>query len=400
MYVAKKVSRAQKRQEITKLSDDLYIGPQPTEAELSDLAAKGVKAVLNLRDPSEAGSEGMYVLPAEKNIVEKLGMTYLNIPTTTECAPSAECKAKVQEALATLPKPALLHCKRMNRSRLVCGQDIMQPPEVFCFFDSATFTAQYVVVDVLTQSCAVIDSVDKITDFIKENGLDLRFILETHVHADHITGAHVLKERFPTAKTAIGVFVKPVQETFAGIFNFTEFKADGSQFDLLFADGDKFKLGYTECTVLHTPGHTPACVCYHMGDAVFVGDTIFMPDMGTARCDFPGGSAETLYASCQKLFALPETTRVFVGHDYGPGGREFQWETTVAEELARNKSLNKTTSEGEFVEWRKGRDATLAVPRLILPSLQVNLSAGRLPPAEDNGTSYLKIPLNVLGKPE
>ncbi len=219
--------------------------------------------------------------------------------------------------------------------------------------------------------------------------------------ADHLTGAKYLKEKYPNARTGIGSSVTKVQKTFGEVFNYTEddLRTDGSQFDILFDDGDTFQLGEeTKCRVIHTPGHTPACVCYVVGDAVFTGDTIFMPDFGTARCDFPGGSSGSLYTSVKRLYEeLPDDVRVFVGHDYQPGGRELLFETTIGEEKRSNKQLRAETSREEFAMWRNERDAQLGVPNLIIPSLQVNLRNGEMPKPESNGVSYLKIPINLLG---
>jgi len=218
------------------------------------------------------------------------------------------------------------------------------------------------------------------------------------VHADHLTGAALHKKAYPEAETGIGAKVTEVQATFAKLFNLDgEFKTDGSQFCRLFEDGDTFSIGSMEARVIHTPGHTPACVTYVIGDACFTGDTVFMPDFGSARCDFPGGSAEKLYDSVQRILGLPASTRVFVGHDYQPGGRELKVESTVDEELRENKHLHEGTKMEEFVSWRTERDATLGAPKLLLPSLQVNLRNGQLPPAESNGTVYMKIPINALG---
>ena len=218
--------------------------------------------------------------------------------------------------------------------------------------------------------------------------------------ADHLTGAKYLKEKYPNAKTGIGANVTTVQKEFSKVFNYTESdrKTDGSQFDILFKDGDTITLGELEGRIIYTPGHTPACVCYVLGDAVFTGDTIFMPDFGTARCDFPGGSSSDLYSSVKRLYdELSDDVRVFVGHDYQPGGRELLFETTIGEEKTTNKQLKVDTSGEEFALWRSERDAQLGMPKLIIPSLQVNLRNGELPDAEDNGVSYLKIPVNLLG---
>ncbi len=283
-------------------------------------------------------------------------------------------------------------------------------PVVKTFFDEATFTASHVVIDPSTKKCALIDSVldydpasgrtttksaDEIIAYVKENSLTVEWILETHVHADHLTAAPYLKQQLG-GKTAIGDKIDVVQSTFAKVFNAENaFKRDGSQFDKLFADGESFKVGEIDAHVIHTPGHTPACSTIIIGDAGFVGDTLFMPDYGTARCDFPGGDAKTLFRSIQKIFALPPETRLFMCHDYkAPDRDEFVWETTVAEEKAKNIHVHDGVSESEFVKMREARDKTLAMPRLILPSVQVNMRAGDMPPVEDNGVAYLKVPLN------
>jgi glyoxylase-like metal-dependent hydrolase (beta-lactamase superfamily II) len=243
-----------------------------------------------------------------------------------------------------------------------------------------------------------------VADFCESNGLNVDYIIETHVHADHLTGAAGLSQRFPAAKTSIGENVKDVQALFQKVFNLSSkspdnFSADGSQFDLLLKDQQELPLGPNmTMKVMHTPGHTPACISLIVGDAVFTGDTLFMPDMGTARCDFPGGSVEQLYHSIQRLYGtLDDSTRVFVGHDYAPGGRELAWETTIGESKTKNKSLRAETTLEEFASFRRARDAQLAAPKLIIPSLQVNLRNGALPPPEENGTVYLKMPLNVVG---
>eukprot|EP00934_Nitzschia_sp_Nitz4_P006941 Nitzschia sp. Nitz4//scaffold76_size158648//10362//11249//NITZ4_002528-RA/size158648-processed-gene-0.226-mRNA-1//1//CDS//3329557791//6931//frame0 len=292
----------------------------------------------------------------------------------------------------------------------------MSAPIVTCFFHDDTNTCTYVVQDAGSKNAMIIDPVldynagaarttqvhnEKVEEFCKSNDLIVNYIVETHVHADHLTGAHYLSEKFPDAKTAIGENVKIVQGVFKQVFNLDadrdNFLPDGSQFDLLLKDSEEITLGSTPIKIFYTPGHTPACVCLLVGDALFSGDTLFMPDMGTARCDFPGGSVEQLYNSIQKLYTLPDETRVFVGHDYGPGGREMAWETTIGEQKKSNKQLKAETTLEEFGEFRRARDAQLAAPRLIIPSLQVNLRNGVMPPAEDNGTVYLKIPVNVIG---
>lgn len=270
-------------------------------------------------------------------------------------------------------------------------------------------TICYIAFDAETRIGAIIDPVldydaasgrastafaDQIADRAEALGLTIAWVLETHVHADHLSGAQHFRGRLG-GQVAIGGAINQVQISFAKIYNLgPEFHADGSQFDRLWQDGDRFEVGGVTAEVLHTPGHTPACVCYRIGDAVFVGDTIFMPDFGTARCDFPGGDARDLYRSVQRILALPPETRIFVGHDYAPGGREHAWETTVSAERAANKHVKDGIDEDAFVKMRRARDAELSMPQLLLPALQVNIRAGQLPEPEDNGVAYLKVPLN------
>jgi glyoxylase-like metal-dependent hydrolase (beta-lactamase superfamily II) len=285
-------------------------------------------------------------------------------------------------------------------------------PSVTAFFDEATNTISYAVRDPQGVAVAVIDSVldfdyasgrtdtrsaDAILAWIAEHDLRLEWILETHVHADHLSAAPYLQQR-AGGKIGIGHNITVVQDTFGKVFNEgTEFQRDGSQFDALFSDGDSFHIGQLRGDVMHTPGHTPACLTYVIGDAAFVGDTLFMPDFGTARCDFPGGSAEDLFDSVQKILALPDETRIFVGHDYKAAGRDhYAWETTVGDQKALNIHVGAGKSRDDFVSMRTARDATLNMPKLIIPSLQVNMRAGHMPPAEDNGAVYLKVPVNGL----
>ncbi len=285
-------------------------------------------------------------------------------------------------------------------------------PKVHAFFDEATNTITYVVQEPEGRACAVIDSVldfdypsgrtdtrsaDAVIAFIREQGFDLNWVLETHVHADHLSAAPYIQEALG-GQIGIGDRITVVQETFGKIFNEgTRFQRDGSQFDRLFVEGDTFMIGQLRGEVLHTPGHTPACLTYVIGDTAFVGDTLFMPDFGTARCDFPGGSAETMYDSVQKLLSLPDATRIFVGHDYKAPGRDvYAWESTVGAQKALNIHVGAGKSREDFVRMRTTRDATLAMPRLIIPSLQVNMRAGQMPEPEDNGVSYLKVPVNGL----
>jgi glyoxylase-like metal-dependent hydrolase (beta-lactamase superfamily II) len=288
----------------------------------------------------------------------------------------------------------------------------MQRPIVTHFFDEPTNTFSYVIQDPDSDACAIVDSVldfdyaagrtdvrsaDKIIAFTREHHLKVSWILETHVHADHLSAAPYLHQQLG-GKTGIGAHIVDVQAIFGKAFNAgTEFARDGSQFDALFNEGDTFTVGKLQGHVLHTPGHTPACLTYVVGDAAFVGDTLFMPDYGTARCDFPGGDARTLYHSIQKVLALPEQTRLFLCHDYKAPGRDtFQHETSVDEQRQANVHVHVGITEDEFVKMRTERDATLGMPRLIIPSVQVNMRGGELPPAEDNGSVYLKVPINFF----
>lgn len=290
----------------------------------------------------------------------------------------------------------------------------MTDPVVTHFFDESTNTFSYVVQDPTSRTCAILDSVldfdyaagrtdvrsaDAIIDFIRREGLEVAWNLETHVHADHLSAAPYLIEK-QGGKTGIGARIIEVQEIFGKVFNVGgEFACDGSQFDRLFEEADTFAIGNLVGRVLHTPGHTPACLTYVIGDAAFVGDTLFMPDYGTARCDFPGGDARAMYRSIQRILALPPETRLFMCHDYkAPGREEYQHETNVAEQRAHNIHVQEGVSEDEFVRMRNERDATLDMPRLIIPSVQVNMRAGHMPPPESNGQVYLKVPLNLLGQ--
>jgi glyoxylase-like metal-dependent hydrolase (beta-lactamase superfamily II) len=279
------------------------------------------------------------------------------------------------------------------------------------FFDKRTATLTYVVHDEATKMGVVIDSVmdfdpkncrtwhesnETVARYIDRQGLTIPYVLDTHAHADHLSGMAYFKEHYG-ARTVIGRFITIVQARFRDLYNLgPAFPVDGSQFDVLMNDGDELTVGSLRVKALHTPGHTPACLTYQIGDALFVGDTIFMPDFGTARCDFPGGSAEVLYKSIRRLYTFPDAIRLFTCHDYQPGGRPVRYESTVGEERATNIQLNARTTKEEFVALRRTRDATLEMPVLILPSLQVNIRAGRLPEPESNEVSYLKLPLNVL----
>jgi glyoxylase-like metal-dependent hydrolase (beta-lactamase superfamily II) len=288
--------------------------------------------------------------------------------------------------------------------------DLSVKPEVKGFFDPATNTISYVVKDPASTACAIVDSVmdidyaagritydhaDELIAHVRAHGLTVEWLIETHVHADHLSAAPYIQRQLG-GKIGIGRNITVVQDTFGKVFNEgTEFQRDGSQFDRLFDDGDAYRVGGMTCTALHTPGHTPACMTHVMGDAAFVGDTLFMPDGGSARADFPGGDAGQLYDSIQKVLSLPGEMRLFMCHDYGPNGRDIRWETTVADEKAHNIHIAGKSRE-EFVALRTARDATLAMPKLIIPSLQVNMRGGDLPPADEDGKRYLKVPINGL----
>ncbi|MEM5581761.1 MBL fold metallo-hydrolase [Roseibium sp. AS2] len=289
--------------------------------------------------------------------------------------------------------------------------DMTLKPDVTAFFDPATNTISYVVKDPASQSCAVVDSVmdidyaagritydhaDKIIDFIRSNDLELEWLIETHVHADHLSAAPYI-QRALGGKLGIGDKITVVQDTFGKVFNEgTEFQRDGSQFDQLFQDGDTYQIGGMTAFAMYTPGHTPACMVHVIGNAAFVGDTLFMPDGGSARADFPGGDAATLYDSIQKVLSLPDDMRLFMCHDYGPNGRDIQWETTVGAEKEHNIHVGGGKTKEDFVKFRTERDAQLDMPKLIIPSLQVNMRAGKLPPADDSGKTFLKVPVNGL----
>jgi glyoxylase-like metal-dependent hydrolase (beta-lactamase superfamily II) len=284
-------------------------------------------------------------------------------------------------------------------------------PEIKAYFDAPTNTVSYLVTDPATKKCAVVDSVlnfdypsgtisyaqaDEIIGDITDQGLTLDWLIETHVHADHLSAAPYIQEKLG-GKIMISKEITVVQNIFGKVFNAgTEFERDGSQFDMLLADGDTYQVGSIDAKVLHTPGHTPACMAHVIGDAVFVGDTLFMPDGGSARADFPGGDARVLYQSIQKIFTLPDDTRMFICHDYMPGGRDVKWETTVGEQKRDNIHVGKGNSEEDFVAMREARDATLGMPTLIMPSIQVNMRAGHMPQAEDNGSTYLKVPVSGI----
>jgi len=296
-------------------------------------------------------------------------------------------------------------------SAIPFAPDTSVHPEVLSFFDAPTNTISYVVRDPNSTACAVIDSVmdidyaagriayegaDAIIAAIRERGWRLEWLIETHVHADHLSAAPYIQQRLG-GRMGIGENITVVQDTFGKVFNEgTEFQRDGSQFDRLFRDGDTYTIGTMTAHVMHTPGHTPACTTHVIGDAAFVGDTLFMPDAGSARADFPGGDARTLFRSIRRILDLPGEMRLFMCHDYGPNGRDIQWETTVADEREHNVHAREGVNEDEFVALREARDATLAMPRLIIPSLQVNMRGGRLPPKDEDGKVFLKVPVNGL----
>jgi glyoxylase-like metal-dependent hydrolase (beta-lactamase superfamily II) len=289
--------------------------------------------------------------------------------------------------------------------------DMSVKPEVTAFFEAETNTISYIVKDPASKACAIIDSVmdidyaagrisyasaDEMISFVQDNGLELEWLIETHAHADHLSGAPYIQSKLG-GRLGIGEKIKVVQEVFGKVFNEgTEFQRDGSQFDRLFADGDTYRIGSMTAFTIYTPGHTPACMTHVIGDAAFVGDTLFMPDGGTARADFPGGDARQLYRSIKKVLSLPDGMRLFMCHDYGPGGREIRWETTVAEEKANNIHVRDGISEDEFVKMRTERDATLDMPKLIIPAIQVNIRGGQLPEADETGNRFLKVPVNEL----
>ncbi len=290
--------------------------------------------------------------------------------------------------------------------------DPSQRPDVSGFFDKRTNTVSYIVKDPQSSACAIIDSVldfdyasgrmsydsaDLLIAHINKHGLQVEWLIETHVHADHLSAAPYIQQRLGSGKIGIGEQIIEVQDVFGKVFNEgTEFERDGSQFDQLFKEGDVYTIGKLNAYAMHTPGHTPACMTHVVGDAAFVGDTLFMPDGGTARADFPGGDARALYHSIQRVLSLPDDTRLFICHDYGPNGREIAWETTVADEKIHNIHVGEGRCVEDFVELREARDKTLAMPSLIIPALQVNMRAGKLPEADSDGNRYLKVPVNLL----
>lgn len=422
-----------------KINDRLTVASQPAPAAFERLAAEGYATILNVRpDGEEAGQPGNV---AEKQAAGDAGLGYGFVPVTGAGITEADIRA-FQQVSGNSKGPVFAHCKsgtralalhalgevldgRMQRDDIEAfgkshgfdlsgavrwlDRDAKRTPRVKGFFDPRTWSIQYVVTDPATKRCAIIDPVydfdeksgstgttnaDAILRYVEQEGLTVEWILDTHPHADHFSAAHYLKQK-TGAPTAIGAHVVNVQKLWQGIYNWPEMKTDGSQWDRLFEAGDTFKVGSVDARVLFSPGHTLASVTYVIGDAAFVHDTVFMPDSGTARADFPGGSARALWASIQEILALPDETRLFTGHDYQPGGRSPRWESTVGEQKLLNPHLA-GVDEARFVALREARDRTLPMPKLILHALQVNTRGGRLPEPEANGRRYLKFPLDAL----
>lgn len=421
------------------INDRLTVSAQPDTAAFAGFAERGFVAVINARPEGE--EQGQPGNAAEAAAARAAGLGYTFLPVTNSTITDADIEA-FQKTLKDAKGPVLAHCKsgtralalhaigevldgRMKREDVVTfgkghGFDLTgaanwlarkerKIPHVKGFYDARTGSIQYVVSDPATRACAIIDPVldfdeksgatatlnaDAILDYVHAENLAVEWILDTHPHADHFTAASYLKEK-TGASTAIGSRVVDVQKLWKDIYNQPDTAADGSQWDRIFADGDTFKIGNLEGRVIFSPGHTLASVTYVIGDAAFIHDTIFMPDSGTARTDFPGGSAKALWNSIQNILALPNETRLFTGHDYQPGGRNPKWESTVDEQKRSNAHLAGMT-EDRFVALREARDRTLPMPKLILHALQVNVQGGRLPEPEDNGRRYLKFPLDAL----
>lgn len=422
-----------------KISDRQTVASQPTPDTVATLAGEGFAAVLNNRpDGEEPGQPGNLT---EKAAARQAGLSYGFIPVTAATITEADIRA-FQRAVSEAGGSVFAHCRSGTRSLTlhVLGEALdgrmtareIEPfgrargfdlsgavawlarhaarvPAVKGFYEPRSGSIQYVVTDPRTKRCAIIDPVydfdeksggmatreaDRILAYVASQGLTVEWILDTHPHADHFSAAHYLKQK-TGAPTAIGERVTDVQKLWQGFYNWPELKTDGSQWDRLFADGDTFKIGELSGRVMFSPGHTLASVTYVIGDAAFVHDTIFMPDSGTARADFPGGSAEALWTSIEAILALPDETRIFTGHDYEPGGRAAKWESTVGEQKRANPHLAGMTRE-RFVALREARDKTLPMPKLILHALQVNIRGGRLPEPEANGKRYLKFPLDAL----
>ncbi|MCR4524507.1 MULTISPECIES: bifunctional sulfur transferase/dioxygenase Blh [Bosea] len=422
-----------------KIDDRLTVASQPHQEALAALAAAGFATIINNRpDGEEPGQPGN---AAEKAVLERPGLAYHFIPVTGATITEADIRS-FQEAVSGAKGPVYAHCRSGTRSLTlhVLGEVLagrMKPGDVEAFgrahgFDLSgavqwlarnaaraplvkgfheprTGSVQYVVADPTTMRCAIIDPVyefdeksgatathqaDEILAYVAREGFTVEWILDTHPHADHFSAAHYLKQK-TGAQTAIGARVTDVQKLWQGLYNWPELATDGSQWDRLFAEGDSFKVGELTGRAISSPGHTLASVTYVIGDAAFVHDTIFMPDSGTARADFPGGSAKALWASIQAILTLPDDTRLFTGHDYEPGGRAAKWESTVGEQKRANPHIAGMTEE-RFVALREARDRTLPMPKLMLHALQVNIRGGRLPEPEANGRRYLKFPLDAL----
>jgi uncharacterized protein (TIGR01244 family) len=421
------------------INERMTVSAQPDLAAFKGLANQGFATIVNVRpDAEEPGQPGT---AAEAAAARAAGLDYAFVPVTGSTITESDIRA-FQRVLEDAKGPVLAHCKsgtraltlyalgealdgRLKREEVESfgkrhGVDLSNAtwwiereearvPRVKGFYDARTGSVQYVVADPATNACVIIDPVydfdeksgatathhaDAILDYIRAEGLTIEWILDTHPHADHLSAAHYLKQK-SDAPTAIGAHVVDVQKLWKNTYNWPELPTDGSQWDRLFADGDTFKVGSLQGHVMFSPGHTMASVTYVIGDAAFVHDTLFMPDSGTARADFPGGSARMLWDSIQRILALPDETRLFTGHDYQPGGRVARWESTVAEQKRGNPHLAGMTEE-RFVALREARDRTLPMPKLILHALQVNVRGGRLPEPEENGRRYLKFPLDAL----
>lgn len=422
-----------------KISDRLTVAGQPKREEICALAGQGFAAVINARpDSEEAGQPGD---AAERNAAKDAGLGYHFLPVTSPTITEADVRA-FQKAVTAAEGPVLAHCRGGTRvlalhaigevldGRMKAGEveafgrshgfdlsaasrwlarEAVRQPKVKAFFDPRTWSVQYVVIDPSAKRCAIIDpvydfdeksgstattSADAVLAYVKEQGLTIDWILDTHPHADHFSAAHYMKQK-TGAPTAIGAHVVDVQRLWQTIYNWPELATDGSQWDRLFNEGDAFKVGSLEGRVMFSPGHTLASITYVIGDAAFIHDTIFMPDSGTARADFPGGSARVLWKSIEAILALPDETRLFTGHDYQAGGRHPRWESTVGEQKRSNPHLAGMDEAG-FVRLREARDGTLPMPKLILHALQVNIRGGRLPEPDTSGRRYLKFPLDAL----
>ena len=424
---------------VIKISEKLSVSPQPSVGDIGCLRDLGFRTLVNNRpDDGDAAQPGN---SAERDKAERCGMAYAYIPVTLGTITEADVRA-FQRAVLNSEGPVFAHCKSGTRSLSLYligevldgrmgAEDVVEfgrargfdtgaaaawlkqhaarRPQVKGFFDKRTWSVQYVVSDPETGTCAIIDPVldfdekagatatinaDAILEYVRREGLTVEWILDTHPHADHFSAAQYLKGK-TGARTAIGERVVDVQKLWKGIYNWPELATDGSQWDLLFAHGETFKVGSIDAKVMFSPGHTLASITYVIGDAAFVHDTLFMPDSGTARADFPGGDARVLWKSIQEILALPDETRIFTGHDYQPQGRAPRWESTVAEQKRSNPHIAGVTEE-DFVALRTKRDRTLPMPKLILHALQVNIRAGRLPEPEANGKRYLKFPLDAF----